>query len=271
MPNLPCETLDHIVDLLHDNESPLRNCCLVSKSWVTRTRTHLFSEVAFQSAEHLDSWKTTFPDPSTSPARYTKTLFIGDPTVVRAVDVGAGSRIKGFSRVVHLAMVGKNSLVSGWEAAFVQLRGISPFIESLRVHHVSFLPTHLSDLILSFPLLTDLSVIDCHSSLDDGDHPDGPTIPTQPPSLPTFAGSLGIFQSDGMELAVHRWLSLPGGIHFRELTLDWFDEEDILLTTVLVENCSHTLESLDITDGYGFGMFIGLPMYPRRANLCASL
>ena len=78
MSNLPCELLDHIVELLHNGGIPLGDCCLVSKSWVARTRRHLFSEVVFQTAKSLEPWKTTFPDPATSPARYTKTL----PSVV---------------------------------------------------------------------------------------------------------------------------------------------------------------------------------------------
>ena len=267
MPNLPCEILDHIVDLLHDGETALRNCCLVSKSWVTRTRKQLFAEVHFQTAKSLESWKTTFPDPSTSPARYTKALFIRSPKVVKAVDVEAGSWIKGFSRVVHLAMVGPSRFSYGWELAFVQFRGFSPFVKSLRVHHLSYPPPHLFDLVISFPLLTDLSVFNCYPSYVGR----GPPTPTQPPSLPAFAGSLHIHLRGGMEPVVNRWLSLPGGIHFRKLTLAWFREEDVPLTTMLVERCSHTLESLDISDGYARGMSIGHPMYPRGGNMCTSL
>ena len=37
--HLPAETLDHIVDHLHDTKDALRNCCLGSKSWVPRTET----------------------------------------------------------------------------------------------------------------------------------------------------------------------------------------------------------------------------------------
>jgi hypothetical protein len=50
-----------------------------------------------------------------------------------------------------------------------------------------------------------------------------------------------------MEPFTRRLLSLPGGIHFRKLTLKWLYEEDLLTATALVEECSHTLESLDIT------------------------
>jgi hypothetical protein len=38
---LPAEMLDHVVDHLYDTEDALRNCCLVSKSWIPRTRKHL--------------------------------------------------------------------------------------------------------------------------------------------------------------------------------------------------------------------------------------
>ena len=50
-----------------------------------------------------------------------------------------------------------------------------------------------------------------------------------------------------MEPIVPWLLSLPSGIHFQRLTLEWNCKEDIPLTMALVEKCSHTLESLDIT------------------------
>ena len=74
----PClleELLDYVVDFLHNAPRALENCCLVSKSWIPRARMHLFAHVAF-SARGLQSWKKLFPDPSTSPACYTKTLHL---------------------------------------------------------------------------------------------------------------------------------------------------------------------------------------------------
>jgi hypothetical protein len=50
-----------------------------------------------------------------------------------------------------------------------------------------------------------------------------------------------------MEPFTRRLLSLPSGIHFRKLTLTWSREEDLSLMVALVEGCSHTIESLDIT------------------------
>ena len=131
MPNLPRELLDHIVNLLHDDRTSLGNCCLVSKSWIARTRAHLSAEVAFRTTKSLESWKRTFPDPSASPAHYTKSLFIGDPGVVTALGVETGSWIRGFSRVVHLAMAGRDWRSVGWNVVFIQFRGFSPFVKSL--------------------------------------------------------------------------------------------------------------------------------------------
>ena len=75
-----------------------RNCCLVSESWVPRTRKHLFASIRFLTVKNLQSWKKAFPDPSTSPAHYTKTL------LTDCADVEVGSWIGGFSQVVHLEL-----------------------------------------------------------------------------------------------------------------------------------------------------------------------
>jgi hypothetical protein len=99
-PHLPAETLDHIIGYLHDTEDELRNCCLVSKPWIPRARKHLFADIEFPTEESLRSWKETFPDPLTSPARYAKTLLIDCTTR----DAEVGGWIGGFSRVAHLGV-----------------------------------------------------------------------------------------------------------------------------------------------------------------------
>jgi len=85
-PRLPPELLDHIVYLVCDSQVVLRNCCLISKSWIPPTRRHLFADIRFGNAQRLRSRKETFPDPSTSPAHYTKTLIIDCIQVVTIAD-----------------------------------------------------------------------------------------------------------------------------------------------------------------------------------------
>jgi len=94
-PRLPPEILDNVVDLLHDESDALKVCCLASKSWISRTRKHLFAHVDFPTAAYLESWKETFPDPSISPACYTRTLIIECADTVRAADAEEGGCIAG--------------------------------------------------------------------------------------------------------------------------------------------------------------------------------
>jgi len=48
-------------------------------------------------------------------------------------------------------------------------------------------------------------------------------------------------------VTAHQLLELPNGAHFLELVLSWTHKGDILWITELVERCSHTLDSFDVT------------------------
>jgi hypothetical protein len=248
-PDLPPEILDDIIDLLHDQPKTLKRCCLVSKSWVPRTRKHLFADIGFQGQHHLFSWEDTFPDPSTSPACYAKTLSVGCSQLV-ATDAKAGSWIRGFSRIEHLEVCSQE-LVAGRVFSLVPFRGISPVVQSLRVVVPALPFLWIINLILSFPLLEDLTVVVFYGVPDDDDGPNNPLTAVQPAGPPAFTGSLELYSKGGMGPFTRRLLSLPGGIHFRKLVLTWFHEADPLTTTALVDRCSHTLESLKVSDFSG--------------------
>ena len=242
IPHLPPELLDHIVDLLRSSHRALRNCCLVSKSWIPRTRRHLFGNIVFRTATSLQSWKRIFPNPSTSPAFYAKTLSVACSHVVTAADARPGGWIRGFSHVVHLE-VGRPSMHdSAPVGSLISFHALSPVLKSLHVHLLILAPSRVIDLALSFPLLEDLTVTACENSVDDS----GLSTAVRPSSLPMFTGSLEL-TNPGIKPISRRLLSLPGGIHFRKLVLKWSKVEDLMLTMALVEGCSHTLESLDIT------------------------
>ena len=245
-PRLPPEILDHIVDLLHDTEDALKNCCLVSKSWIPRTRKHLFANISFTTKEGLQTWRETFPEPSNSPACYTETLFVGCLQDVTATDAEAGGWIRGFSRVVYL------KLGTHWglspSVTFVPFYGFSPTIKSLHVNYVGFRSSQVFNLILSFPLLEDLAVTTYYEPfIDDSKDSDGLSTTIQPSSSPMLTGSLELFLSGLMEPVTRRLLSLQSGIHFRDLTLTWRFGVELVEVMRLVERCSHTLESLTIT------------------------
>lgn len=241
-PHLPAETLDNIVDLLHDEKYALRNCCLVSKSWIPRTRKHLFADIRFTDERMLQSWKESFPDPSTSPAHYTRIMVVACAHVVTAADGEPGGWITGFSRVVRF-VINSLSMLDHWPTVtFTPFHGFSPAIKSIRVVFVFCPPSKFLDLIFSFPLLEDLTVmVEAETSEDN------PPTTAQLSNPPPFTGSLELRHRGGIKPVARRLLSLPSGIHFRKLTLGWFGEEHLALITRLVVECSNTLESLDIT------------------------
>jgi hypothetical protein len=245
-PRLPAEMLDHVVDHLHDTEDALKSCCLVSKSWVPRTRKHLFAVVEFPTENILQSWRETFRDPSTSPACYTKTLSVGCSEALVPADEFEDSWIRGFSRIVHLE-VGSQERFDDVFWGFVPLHGLSPVIKSLHMT-VPDVPTpFIFDLIFSLPLLEDLTmVVSDEDSIGGNGRFDWLPAATQPPSPPAFTGSLELSLMGEMEYIITPLLSLQGGIHFRKLVVTWFNEYDLLTTAVLMEACSHTLEYLDV-------------------------
>lgn len=66
---VPPEMPDLIIDHLYDDPTALKTCCIVSKSWVPRTRKQLFARVKFDSTGfRFKLWKKAFPDPSNSPS-----------------------------------------------------------------------------------------------------------------------------------------------------------------------------------------------------------
>jgi hypothetical protein len=269
-PYLPAEMLDHVVDHLRDTKDALRNCSLVAKSWVPRTRKHLFADIEFPTAKSIQSWKEAFPDPSTSPARYTKTLFVDCPKVDTAPEAEMGCWINGFSRVEHLE-VRIRTMDSAFQesvAALAPFHGFSLTLKSLRVV-VPPLPTsHLFSLILSFPLLEDLAVTVQERSANNDDGSGEGKMPNiaRPLSPSMFTGSLDLYLRGGMTPFVRRLLSIPGSVRFRELIVTWFCEEDFLSIVALVGECSHNLESLRIT-GERLGCAFDICIHSRNLHL----
>jgi len=246
-PYLPPEILDYIVDFLHDDPDALKKICLVSKSWIPRTRGHLFAKVELRYEVHLKSWKKIFSDPSTSPAHFTKSLHIGCARAVVTSDAEVGNWLTGFTHIVRLGVETRGAYCGGPAVSLVPFHGFSRTIKSLRIKSVDYAPSQIFGFILSSPLLEDLNLVGCETSIDDGDGSDGPSTFVRSSNPPVLTGSLKLFLEGGMRPIASRLLSIPGGIHFRNLTLTWNLVEDLLSITALVGTCSRTLESLTVT------------------------
>jgi len=241
---LPPEILDLIIDHLHDEPTALKACCLVSKSWVPRTRRHLFALVEFRALEFpVEWWKKNFPDPSNSPAHHTRTLCIHDLPTLTAEDTEASGWIRSFRNVVQLRL--ERITWEGPRSPLIPFYGLSPTIRSLTLAHTSF---EDFDLICSFPLLEDLALILLTSSNTDGW--------TAPLTSPKLTGSLELMaRAGGIRPIVQRLLDLPNGLHFSRIRVSCLNEEDARAVTDLVSMCSNTLETFDI----GFFLTGGFP------------
>ena len=110
-PQCPPEILDYIIDFLSDEPQALKNCCLVAKSWVSRTRKHLFSEIEIASLTELKTWWKVFPDPGSSPGYHAHSLALHSAKLISFVVVEECSRIQPFYNVIRLEMwYGKSTL-----------------------------------------------------------------------------------------------------------------------------------------------------------------
>jgi hypothetical protein len=161
----------------HDNGSlpPGGNtgsCCrpptwrfLVSKSCIPRTRKHFFAVVDFSTPKYLGSWKVMFPDPSTCPGHYTKTLPIDNAGIVTTADAEAGGCIRGFPCVEHFEV---DFVFHQSAVPLVPPHGFSPTVKSLRVVVLALPPSQTFNSIHSFHLLEDLAVINCYETSGHG-------------------------------------------------------------------------------------------------------
>ena len=247
-PYLPQETVDYIIDLLRGERESLEQCCLVSKSWVPRTRKHLFAYIQLCSASNLESWKETFPDVANSPACHARGLLVGCPWLVEAADAEEGGWIQAFSGVKRFAVTvtGRDRYHRVLEVNLTPFHNFSPTLKSLDVGRILFQYPQLSDLIRSFPLLENLSMAGRHKTWFNNDDPHGPQI-LIPSASPALSGNLNFHVLRGAGKAARQLLDLPNGLHFRHISLSWDLGEDVWWGTELVALCSHSLKSLDMT------------------------
>ena len=242
-PRLPPEISDYIVDLLHDKPETLKQCSLVSKSWVPRARRHLFGEVKFTHVNNLNAWKETFQDPANSPAHYTRSLFFGSTKAAVAIAFEEDRWIRAFCNVVQLKLQ-----YGAWRRARTPIlfNGFSFALESPGVVLAAPLLSSLGipALICSLPHLEDLTM----TSFTVAEVAEDDKTTFQPSTSPPLTGTLTISRSRRINHLVTRLLDLPNGVRFRKLQFQWDIEGDVQWVAALVGACSDTLEHVDFSE-----------------------
>ena len=107
---LPPEIVDHIIDLT-DNHRTLQACSLVAKSWVCRSRVHLFRDVVLFSHRR---WQRAMPVGEISPAIYTRTLTMGQSGTPQGKWINTDTLYTFLSHLRDFRNV-ENLILDGWE------------------------------------------------------------------------------------------------------------------------------------------------------------
>ena len=241
--------LDSIVEFLYGETETLRQCCLVSKSWVPRTRKHLFALIMFPRPDAIEKWKRAFPDQSNSPAHYTHTLVVSCPRAITPEYAAEGGLISTFSRLVRLEVNKSTDPGPGpdLEMNLTPFYKIPATLKSLSVATPFALPlSQVFNLIRFLPSLEDLSLIGEEVETNDND-PDDLCGIVPSPTSPAFTGVLYLYMFRGIGGTARRLVNLPNGLHFWRLQLKWYGREDIRYVVDLVTACSGTLELLELT------------------------
>ena len=144
-------------------------CCLVSKSWVSRAREHLFYEIEFQYLAHVNACKRAFLDPTRSPAHHTRSLSVRFIESIFIADAEEGSWVKTFSNVVRLELRSNTKTWFNLKRYLALFYGFSPVVKSLRVFTMCPPPPQVFSLICSLPLLEDLAMVSTPAYLGDRD------------------------------------------------------------------------------------------------------
>lgn len=244
--SLPPKILDNIVDFVRDCPEALRECCLVARSWVPRTRAYLFARVHFNSFQDLRSWESTFPDPFNSPAFYTHTLLFFCCSADMVEAVARSHCIKTFSNVVQLELW---ILASSHETQMFlpTFYGFAPGLKYLCIDSSCLPLLQVFTLVRSFPNIETLSLTSRGLLLgNDYDPQIGWVQPVEHSILPTSLGYLKLEIPEQVGVVIIRLLEIRNGIHLKRLFVRCASNNDLEWTEEFLLKSCNALESLSV-------------------------
>lgn len=158
--SIPPEIVDHIIDFI-DNTRTLRACSLVARSWVSRSRVHLFRDVVLFSHRH---WQKDMPVGDTSPAVYTRILTMAQGTTSKGRWIKTDNLYPFLSHLRDFRNV-ENLILDGWLPSEFTPGGLKKYfghfgerVRSLELGGETISPDSFLILLELLPNLEDLSV-----------------------------------------------------------------------------------------------------------------
>lgn len=253
MMQLPQELLDSVFELLQDDATTLRASSLVHTQWINPCRRQLFASVTLRHLHDLRLWEDVFTSTTHSPARYVRKFSatglwasLGDEEFnLDELKESLLGQFQSFNRVRTLVLTALNihfTLSPGIHFSHIRssltsLEFCSPFATT---------PTKILHFICSFPHLESLSIMGLTSWLCEAK--DG-RIDLQ--HSPPFRGTLklvGFSDPGGTFLA--NLVTLPNGINFRSINLDFVRPKDYQHVGCLVQSCLGRLRTLHLGSSF---------------------
>jgi len=232
-PRLPQELLDEIMDHLAGDSTSLRHCSTAARAFVPSCRRHLFSRVVFR-PHNLPTWKATFPNPSTSPATYTREMRIH---LVSDMPIQLPEYMPYFSNVRDLALIGGRCENYEWISTIGKLPAS---IRSLTMKFVSVTNSQVLEIMGQLPNLDNFSLC----TFQRGDFPArmGGILKGR------YSGRLELLLTgDSHASIVESLLEAPAGLAFKSMKAFCNAEDDFPVYAALVTSCQDTLTDLDIS------------------------
>ena len=232
-PRLPQELLDEIIDHLADDSVSLRRCSTAARVFVPSCRSHLFKRVLFRS-NNLPTWKATFPDPSISPAAYTREMRIhlASDTPTQLVEY-----MPYFSNVRDLTLIGGRCDDRRWISGIGRLPAS---IRSLTMEFVSVTNIQVLEIMEQLPNLDDFSLRTSK----------GADFPAEAGEIlrGRYGGKLDLRLVEDFHASIARsLLKAPEGLGFKSIKAFCNTEDDFPAYVDLVATCRDTLVDLDIS------------------------
>ena len=232
-PRLPQELLDKIMDHLADDSISLRRCSTAARALVPSCRRHLFKLVVFR-PHNLPTWKITFPDPSTSPAAYTREMRIH---LASDTPTQLAEYMPYFSNVRDLTLIGGRCENREW------------------VSSIGRLPTSISSLTMKFVSVTNFQVLEIMEQLPNLDDFSLCTFKGAGFSAEAgeilkgrYSGKLDLLLMEDFHASIARsLLKAPEGLGFRNIKAFCNTGDDFPVYVDLVAACQDTLSELDIS------------------------
>ena len=239
---IPQDIIDEILDhLTADNNSHSRlsllSCSLVSKSWVTPCRRHLF-RTAYFTWRYIAIWLETFPVPEESPAHHVRELCFWCGWCFDAPEKFF-EYIPWFTGVRKIVWSGQAELEP--LCRILSSGRLSQSVTSLAIYMDSVTVLQIRDVMDRLPNLNDLSLSGSLVRMDKNK-----LIGIGTGLRGKFGGRLRLLRGHVDTGIVNMLLEVPAGLHFTEVYIHSASER-LRPTLRLTEACAESLAKLTYT------------------------